>query len=118
MEKAELREWQQEAIKLLYGQDERQVLWIMDSKGGKGKSFLAKWLCVMWDAFYVEGGKKADISYAYQMQKTVVFDLSRQTQEFVNYSTIESFKNGVIFSPKYASTTKFFTPARVIVFSN
>jgi len=118
MEKCTLRTWQTNAFEQLAAQDDRKVLWVMDSIGGKGKSFLAKWLCVMHDAFYIEGGKKADISYAYDLQETVVFDLSRQTEEFVNYSTIESFKNGVIFSPKYESKTKFFKPARVIVFSN
>ncbi len=118
MSKAVLRTWQTSALEQLASQDDREVLWIMDSKGGKGKSFLAKWLCVMHDAFYIEGGKKSDISYAYDLQETVVFDLSRATEEFVNYSTIESFKNGIIFSPKYESKTKFFKPCRVIVFSN
>jgi len=118
MELVKLRVWQQSIIDLLDKQGDREVLWVVDSIGGKGKSFLAKWLCVMRDAFYVESGKKADISYAYAFQKTVVFDLSRATEKFVNYSTIESFKNGIIFSPKYASTTKFFTPAKIVVFSN
>ncbi len=118
MSKAVLRTWQTSALELLAKQNEREVLWIMDSTGGKGKSFLAKWLCVMKDAFYIEGGKKADISYAYDFQSTVVFDLSRATEEFVNYSTIESFKNGMLFSPKYESHMKMFKPAQVIVFSN
>jgi len=118
MLKAELRPWQTNALASLDGQDERTVLWIMDSTGGKGKTFLAKWLCVVRDAFYVEGGKKADISFAYQMQPTVVFDLCRQSEEFVNYGTIESFKNGMMFSPKYHSSMKVFKPARVVVFSN
>ncbi len=118
METMTLRDWQQRALERLATQNDRKVLWIMDSTGGKGKTFLAKWLCVMQDAFYVEGGKKADISYAYDFQSTVVFDLSRQTQDFVNYGTIESFKNGMMFSAKYESTMKVFTPAKVIVFSN
>jgi len=118
METKTLRAWQENALEKLANQSDRKVLWIMDSTGGKGKTFLAKWLCVMRDAFYVEGGKKADISYAYDFQETVVFDLSRQTQEFVNYGTIESFKNGMMFSAKYESSMKIFKPAKVIVFSN
>jgi len=118
METKTLRAWQQYTLDRLANQSERTVLWIQDSTGGKGKTFLAKWLCVMQDAFYVEGGKKADISYAYDFQSTVVFDLSRQTQEFVNYGTIESFKNGMMFSAKYESTMKVFAPAKVVVFSN
>ncbi len=118
METKTLRTWQQACLDALATQSERTVLWIMDSTGGKGKTFLAKWLCVMNDAFYVEGGKKADISYAYDFQETVVFDLCRQTQDFVNYGTIESFKNGMLFSAKYESTMKVFKPAKVVVFSN
>jgi len=104
MTKAELRPWQTNALARLDGQDDRTVLWIMDSTGGKGKTFLAKWLCVVRDAFYVDGGKKADISFAYACQPLVVFDLCRQSEEFVNYGTIESFKNGMLFSPKYHRT--------------
>jgi len=118
MSAADLRPWQERAIKALQAQGDREVLWIWEATGGTGKTFLAKWLCVMEDAFYCEGGKKADISYAYDLQETVVFDLSRQTQEFTNYGVIESFKNGLMFSAKYESATKFFKPARVVVFSN
>ncbi len=118
MSEETLRPWQTNALALLAKQSDREVLWIMDSTGGKGKTFLAKWLCVVQDAFYVEGGKKADISYAYAFQDTVVFDLCRGTEEFVNYGTIESFKNGMMFSPKFHSTMKVFEPAKVVVFSN
>ncbi len=118
MMKIKLRTWQENCLRKLAAQSPRQVLWVLDSTGEKGKTFLAKWLCVMQDAFYIEGGKKADISYAYDFQRTVVFDLCRSTEEFVNYGTIESFKNGMMFSPKYESAVKVFKAAQVIVFSN
>lgn len=115
---AEMRDWQKRVIKRLKAQNRRQVLWVIDKAGGMGKTWLAKYLCVMQDAFYCEGGKKSDIAFAYKRQETVVFDLTRSTQEFVNYSIIESFKNGMMFSGKYESTVKVFKPAKVVVFSN
>lgn len=115
---ADLRPWQQDCLDKLRAQDDRTVLWIWEPEGGCGKTFMAKWLYVMESAFYCEGGKKADIAYAYKYEETVVFDLSRQVEEFVNYGVIESFKNGLIFSAKYESAMKVFKGCRVVVFSN
>lgn len=113
-----LRDWQLDAVQRLTTQDERKVLWVVDTVGNTGKSFLAKYLFAMNNAFAVTSGKTSDIAYAYNMEEIVVFDFSRQKQDFVNYSVIEDFKNGAIFSPKYESTTLRFKPAKVIVFSN
>lgn len=117
MEKIDLKQWQRKAVKHLENQNDRQVTWVVDEEGGRGKTTLAKSL-IKDGAFYVQGGKTADIAYAYGGQETVVFDFTRDKQETVNYSVIESFKNGILFSPKYESQTKIFKPCRVIVFSN
>lgn len=115
----ELRDWQQRAIARLDAQDDRKVLWYVDKDGGQGKTFLAKWLMVNRDAFYVQGGAHKDISYAYQLQDYVVFDFTRDKEEICSYSMIESIKNGIIFSPKYNSDVKVKAEgAKVIVFSN
>ena len=55
-----------------------------------------------------ENGKSADIKYAYDGQRCVVFDLSRSQESHVNYEVIESVKNGVVFSTKYESQMKVF----------
>lgn len=117
MSKVTLRKWQEDALEHLDAQNERKVTWVVDRVGGKGKTFLAKKLSTE-GAFYVNGGKASDIAYAYNYEKTVVFDLTRQQSEFVNYNTIESFKNGMLFSPKYDSQMKVFPSCKVIVFSN
>lgn len=118
MEKETLRPWQVDVLRLLLEQDDRQVLWIVDYIGNTGKSFLSKYLAAIHGAFEVTGGKTQDIAFAYNYEPIVVFDLSRQKQEYVNYGVIEDFKNGRIFSPKYESQTVRFNPAKVIVFSN
>lgn len=45
-------------------------------------------------------------------------DLTRSQENMLNYGMIESFKNGVFFSPKYNSITKIFKPVKMIIFAN
>lgn len=70
------------------------------------------------NAFYISGGKTADIALAYARQDIVIFDFAREQEERVNYHCIEKFKDGLMWSPKYNSKTKIFRPPRVLVFSN
>lgn len=118
IDKVELYEWQENALDKLYDQNDREILWIYDKDGNKGKTHLAKWLMVNQNAYYCSGGKSADISYAYDYQETIVFDFTRSQQEIINYSIIESFKNGILFSPKYQSTMKVFAPPKIVCLSN
>lgn len=119
MEQAELNPWQQKAVTDLFWQDDRKILWYVDFKGGAGKTFLTKWLLATKNAFVARGGKVADIAYAYKNQDIVVFDFTRDKEEFVNYSAIEALKDGLIASPKYESSLKVKRKTiRVICFSN
>ncbi len=115
---ANLKTWQQIALNELLAQNEREILWIVDPEGNKGKTFLGKYLCAIYDAFYIRNGKSADIAYAYNNQKIIVFDYTREQEERINYQCIENFKDGMLFSPKYESTTKIFSPCKCIIFSN
>ena len=114
----DLREWQIIALSLLENQNDRGVLWFVDYLGGSGKTWFAKYLSAIHNAFYCTGGKASDIAHAFKLEQMVVFDFTRSNKEFVNYSVIESFKNGMFFSPKYNSITKKFAPCKVICFSN
>lgn len=114
-----LKGWQRKVIKKLKNQNDRQVLWVWDAAGGIGKSWLANYLCLVERAFLIEGGKSADIAYAWDMQEYVVFDLVRAKQETINYAIIESFKNGRVFSSKYQSSMKIRNGGcKVVVFAN
>jgi len=115
----ELREWQEKEIKSLLTQDDRQIRFIVDYKGGMGKTVLAKTLVQNHKAFYTRGGKHADIAYAYDFQEIVCFDLSRSNEEaHWPYPVMECFKDGMLFSGKYESGTKTFASCKVIVFCN
>lgn len=114
----ELRTWQTLVINKLAEQDDRKVTWVYDPVGNLGKSWLASYLEATENAFVVTNGKTVDIAYAYDDQPIVVFDYSRCQEERVNYNIIECFKNGRIFSSKYESEVKRFTPPVVLCLSN
>lgn len=117
-EQIKLRAWQLTALDRLNRQNDRQILWIYDEHGNSGKTVLAKYLMDKFDAFYVQNGKQGDIAYSYNYEEYVVFDYVRSQRDFINYGVLESFKNGLIFSPKYQSVTKRFMPCKVIVMAN
>lgn len=113
------RQWQSDLIEQLQQEpDDRTILWVVDYEGGKGKTFLAKHLVSKYNAFYTNGGKSADIFYAYQGQRIAIFDFVRETQDFVNYGALEAIKNGLFSSNKYESITKHFDPPHVLVLAN
>lgn len=113
-----LRPWQVQVLEELENQNDRQVLWIVDEEGGKGKTTLARWLQIHSNAFYSSGGRYGDIAYAYNNQDIVIFDYTRATKEFVNYDIIEAFKNGLIWCSKYESKIIRKKGIKVICFSN
>lgn len=116
---AVLRPWQKDLMNYVEGEvDNRKVRWYVDSVGNTGKSWMADYLRCTKGAIKFENGKSSDIAYIYKQEKIVLFDLSRTQEQYFNYSIVENFKNGYLFSPKYESCVKNFEKPHVIVFSN
>lgn len=113
-----INNFQARCLDILEKQDNREILWVCQEKGGVGKSTLSNWLIDKQQAFLCNGGKLSDIAHAYDDQRVVVFDLPRTSEGFVPYKAIECFKDGRIFSPKYESKLKRFKPCKVIVLAN
>lgn len=119
----ELNKFQWEVFTRLSKQNNRQILWVCDKKGGAGKSTLTNWLIDEYNAFCCNSGKMADFAYAYQMEKIVVFDLPRTTvdsdgSDYTPYRILECLKDGRLFSSKYQSCLKRFESVKVVVFAN
>ncbi|MEO5351244.1 MAG: hypothetical protein H7836_16605 [Magnetococcus sp. YQC-3] len=113
------KDWQQRIIDVVESKpDPRKVFWVTDKLGNTGKTWLGLYLKLKYKAAYFNNSKTADIAYAYNGERTVVFDLARSNEEMVNYQIIEQIKNGILFSPKYQSATKVFNHPHVIIFSN
>ena len=95
----------------------------MDEKGNQGKTWFAKDYCKRnVDAQYMEPAKKADMAYALQDDLRVLFiNVTRsacgEKGDYI-YSFIESVKDGMVFSPKYESRTKFLGKVHVVMMMN
>eukprot|EP00112_Aurelia_sp_Birch-Aquarium-sp1_P006651 Seg173.8 transcript_id=Seg173.8/GoldUCD/mRNA.D3Y31 product="Master replication protein" protein_id=Seg173.8/GoldUCD/D3Y31 len=118
MKSMELRPWQKWVVSMMEFQGDRRVLFVVDEAGGLGKTWLTKWYHVNLEAAVYTTTKRGDVAYAYNGESGVIFDLSRSQPEKINFDTIESLKNGMIFSTKYESRLKLYQPPRVVVFMN
>lgn len=111
------RDWQIELNAELCGPaDNRKIIWYCDIAGNRGKSFFAS--NFSGNAYVVNGGKAADIYYAYFYEPVVFFDLARQKEDIVAYDVMENFKNGYFLSTKYQVKRVKFNIPHVVVFAN
>lgn len=98
--------------------EDRLIHWIVDEKGGAGKSAMIRYLIVNHGATLL-GLSYKDSAEAYDKQGIVCFDIERDTkEEFIPYALFEALKNGMIFSGKYHGVTKIFDPPHVFIFAN
>ena len=116
----DLRPWQEDVcVHLNDNPNDRTIIWVTDSEGGRGKSALARHLVCTQGALILEG-KLADMAYAYNSERIVCFDITRAQAEVSDhlYSFAEKLKNGSVMSTKYESKLKLFQPPHVIFFAN
>lgn len=124
-EGVQLRHWQQALLdELETTPNDRKIIWYVDEDGGKGKTFMSRYLVANHGAV-VLGGHSKDMFYAYANQNIVVYDLSRATcsEEGLvygfDYEAMESIKDGLYFNTKYESGMRYRKePAHVVVFAN
>lgn len=113
------RDWQQPILDMIAEPPhKRQILWVYDSVGDTGKSYLSRYLIDKHEAWYCCGGKTNDLTYSYNGQKVVIFDFSRDSENYINYQIMEQLKNGMLHNTKYESGMKIFNTPHVIVFAN
>lgn len=115
--------WQQQLLTHLETvPDDRKIRWYYDPVGGSGKSTLVRYVMANHDATLLDGALK-DMQFMFVnagMPRVVFFDLVRTMPENIDhiYRMAEMLKNGVMPSPKYASSTEIFDPPHVIIMSN
>ncbi len=118
LQRAKFHLWQVQALGWVTAEpDNRHITWVIDKKGGAGKSMFVNYCIDNLDAVAFNNGKESDIAYCYEEQSIVLFDLPR-AKAHVNYVTMEDMKNGRLFSGKYESKNKRFNPPHVVVFAN
>lgn len=116
---AKLYEWQRKLVNRLHGKpDNRKIIWFYDEKGNHGKSWISDYLEAHMKAVVFPNASTKDLAYAYNGEPIVIIDYSRSNEERINYSVLENFKDGRIFSSKYESELKRFKKPWLIVMSN
>ncbi len=119
--------WQQEIIDIIDQEpDDRTIHWYYDRDGNSGKSFLAKYLGLKYDAIIVDG-KKNDIFHGVaqwcdskdeESPRLVLADISRPEMAYISYAALEKLKSGIIQSGKYEGGTYYLEPLHVVIFAN
>ena len=113
-----LRQWQNAVLRLFEIQNDRQVMWLVDTVGGKGKTWFGNWLLANRDAQLLGNMKSESFDWAWSGCEMTVFDFARCVDGGFNYNNIEKAKNGYVYSPKYAGKTAVNANSKVLVLSN
>lgn len=118
-----LKPWQLDLLGVLLCEaDDRKIFFMVDPQGGAGKTWLQRYLITEHPekTQILSIAKRDDIAYAVDESKTIFcFNIPRGGMEFLQYPVLEQMKDRMIFSPKYASKTKYMqNKVHVVVFSN
>ena len=117
---SKLYRWQEKALREIFCQNNRQILWLYENMGKTGKTFLSQYLSYVFDFQLFDGVlSPRDITMKFDTKSHgVVFDVSRSSIANLDYHTLESIKNGHLITGKYASMRLIFDPKPIVVFSN
>lgn len=122
--KLNLHDWQKQILSLFDEEpDDRLIYWYVDNIGCKGKTSLARHICLNYKALYVSG-KCSDVLFGVctfleeQDIDMVIFDFTRSVEGFISYQAIETLKNGIMFNTKYKSGMCIFNIPHVVCLSN
>lgn len=107
--------------------DDRTIIWVFDPVGNNGKTCFCKYMYNTHNALLCTGGKISDISCMLSLaqkagrdlncKNTFIFNFPRSAER-ISYKCIEAVKDGLLFSPKYESSTLVFNSPHLICFSN
>lgn len=119
-------DWQKKILDLTSKEPHpRQIIWITDSSGAKGKTALCKHICLTNNSAIVVGGKQGDAKYAIAKMVSenrhpsiVLFNFCRTQEGYISYEAIEAIKDGIFFSSKYESGMVIYNTPHVICMSN
>lgn len=114
--------WQLEIMDLIKTKpDKRTIHWYWEPNGNVGKSSLCKHLVVHHKALILSG-KSNDMFHMLSKfpdkRGLIIYDVPRTAFEYINYTAIESIKNGLICSGKYERAQIVFNSPHLIVFAN
>lgn len=122
---SQLRPFQEKIVNIIKEEpDDRTIYWFWDKKGNIGKTSLAKYICINFNAIFLSGKandcKSAIVSYSKTKKApdTCIFHFTRNQEEYISYQALEEVKDGIFFNGKYESSMFVMNSPHVIVFAN
>ncbi len=118
--------WQQDILDLIETKpDRRTINWFWEENGNIGKSFLAGYIDLKYNAVIADG-KEHDICNQVKIwmeenlgfPQLVILDIPRCDQNKINYSILEKLKNGRGYSGKYEGGKIRILSPHIVVFAN
>lgn len=122
----DLRLWQTEIKDICDTEpDDRTIQWWWESTGAVGKSAMVRYMLTHYNAV-MGAGKAADMKYSIakyfeineRYPDIVIFDVPRDSLQYLSYTGIEEIKNGCFSSSKYESQTIVMPWPHVFIFAN
>lgn len=118
--------WQDELKARCLGPvNDREIVWVLDTEGNKGKSMFCKYMAYHHKALtmgYATAGNLLNLVYKNQGKSIYLFDFTRSKPKELSdkdtYSAMESIKNGHFMNSKYDTGVCMMLPPHVIVFAN
>ena len=112
--------WQDKLLKKLFVQDDRTVMWVYEEAGGKGKTFLATYLSILYSYLTLDGSiKTRDLANFFPAEaEGICIDVARSAKDTFDYEVLEKLKDGYLVTGKYEGRRVRFLPKKVIVFAN
>lgn len=120
-----LRPNQQRVLRILEGNDDRNITCWVDTTGNVGKSFLTRWLVERGRAYYVPptvDNAKQIIQWVcsgYQNQPYIVIDIPRSAKWTESlYTAIEAIKDGLVYDTRYSAKLRDIWGVKILVLTN
>lgn len=117
--------WQSEAVGILGAQTDREIMVIVDQCGGKGKSWLAKYLEAngILDVCPVVSEEFNDYTgYCFEFTASgYMFDMPRSEstkRRKTMWAGVEVIKNGLLFEKRYHPRKKWIEPPKILITTN
>lgn len=126
-ENVKWHKWQQDILNIINTKpDKRKIYWYWEENGNVGKSFLIKYICLLYNDITIIGNGKKDnvFNQIYKHiednkePKIILIDIPRDNTDYFNYGCIEAIKNGCFYSGKYEGGKCLFEIPHIIIMSN
>lgn len=122
--------WQKTILNIINDKpDKRSIYWVYDEEGNKGKSYLCKYIDLINTTenkgVIIANGTYANIANQTSkcledniMPYSIICDIPRNSIKFCNINSLESLKNGHMYSGKYEGAKIIIPAVHVVIFSN